>query len=180
MHLANLGVHVKGDTFEGMKTLVIGLDPGTFKFGYAAIVVDDKGSMEFVGAGVFVPNKKLKCWGRILEIGTDLKEWLSQVRLPFKDYGILVAQEEGFCRGGPATKALAGVRGVASYEVARAFGVEVKGYMPLSVKKLATGSGSSDKAVVEKVVRARFGLKTPLDEDAADALAVTLCRAQDA
>lgn len=163
-----------------MKTLVIGLDPGTFKFGYAAILAEDRKPFRFVDAGVFVPNKKLKCWGRILEIGTDILEWLPQVRQSFKDCGILVGMEEGFCRGGAATKALAGVRGVASYEVARAFGVEVKGYMPLSVKKLATGSGSSDKEAVERVVRARFGLNSPLDEDAADALAVALCRAQDA
>lgn len=55
-------------------------------------------------------------------------------------------------------------------------GLAVSPYAPTEVKLTVTGSGRSDKAQVQELVRVQLGLSAPPEPvDAADALAVALC-----
>jgi crossover junction endodeoxyribonuclease RuvC len=73
---------------------------------------------------------------------------------------------------------LAEARGVVLATLCR-LGLAVDELSPAEVKSAITGSGRADKQQVARMVRLLLGLAAaPLAEDAADALAVALARAQ--
>ena len=55
------------------------------------------------------------------------------------------------------------------------FEVPVAEYSPRSIKQSILGRGSADKAQIQHMVRVLLGVKEPIQNDAADALAVALC-----
>jgi crossover junction endodeoxyribonuclease RuvC len=62
--------------------------------------------------------------------------------------------------------------------VAAQSGLEVHEYPPAVVKRTVVGRGAADKTQVARLVAALLGLKTPPEEDAADALAVAITHIQ--
>ncbi len=54
-------------------------------------------------------------------------------------------------------------------------GLKVAEYSPRSVKQAIVGRGGADKAQVQHMVGLLLGIKGPIQNDAADALAVALC-----
>ena len=54
-------------------------------------------------------------------------------------------------------------------------GVPVSEYSPRSVKQAIVGRGGADKGQVQHMVGLLLGIKEPIQNDAADALAVALC-----
>ncbi len=71
--------------------------------------------------------------------------------------------------------AIGEARAVALLAAAQA-GLPVSAYAPAEVKLAVAGSGRSDKAQVQEMVRLQLGLeKAPQPADVADALAVALC-----
>lgn len=53
--------------------------------------------------------------------------------------------------------------------------VPVSDYTPRSVKQAIVGRGSADKSQVQHMVAILLGIKGPIQNDAADALAIALC-----
>jgi crossover junction endodeoxyribonuclease RuvC len=53
--------------------------------------------------------------------------------------------------------------------------VPVSEYSPRSVKQAIVGRGSADKAQVQHMVGLLLGIKGPIQNDAADALAIAIC-----
>ena len=56
-------------------------------------------------------------------------------------------------------------------------GLPLSEYSAKQVKKAVVGYGAAAKAQMQVMVRSLLGLKTPLQEDEADALAVAICHA---
>jgi crossover junction endodeoxyribonuclease RuvC len=67
-------------------------------------------------------------------------------------------------------------RGVALCQVARA-GVALFEYAPSEVKRALAGTGGAGKSQVGRMVRVLLGHPAPIEEDAADALALALTHA---
>ncbi len=66
------------------------------------------------------------------------------------------------------------VRGVVIATCAAA-GIPVFEYSPRLVKQALTGFGGADKEQVSKMVKSIAGIRSDLQEDAADALAIAIC-----
>lgn len=149
----------------------LGLDPGTLKFGYGCIdVVGPR--MAYVDCGVLSAAKSKQPYPRLIEIGADLERLIEDLKPD------VVAIEAAFIQRVNGALMLGAARGVAAYIAGRR-GLAVREYAPSTVKKAATGNGAADKSQVCALVRARLGMKATPSEDAGDALAVAICRAQD-
>jgi crossover junction endodeoxyribonuclease RuvC len=90
-----------------------------------------------------------------------------------------VAAVEGifYCRNVKTAMALGHARGVVIAACGQK-GLPVYEYAPRTVKKGIVGSGSASKEQVAQMVKTVLGLKEVPQEDAADALAIAMCHAQ--
>ena len=59
-------------------------------------------------------------------------------------------------------------------------GLRVHPYSPTKVKQAVVGFGRAEKSQVQHMVKLLLGLSEPLQEDAADALAIAICHAHHA
>jgi crossover junction endodeoxyribonuclease RuvC len=89
----------------------------------------------------------------------------------------VAVEEIFFAKYANAALKLGHARGVALL-VAAESELEVHEYPPAIVKRTVVGRGSADKTQVGRLVSAVLGLKTPPEEDAADALAVAITHIQ--
>jgi crossover junction endodeoxyribonuclease RuvC len=163
-----------------MSTLVIGVDPGTYRMGVGVIRVVGK-RMEYVRAELLEAKRGWPLARRLVELHNDLVELLDQwstVDFAGGEVNQLAAIEEGF-RGGQGDASLAEARGIARCALARIVNMDVRGYAPATVKKAVTGSGRADKVQVMRMVTARLKLKVAPGPDVADALAVAITRAME-
>ena len=173
-------------------TLVIGVDPGTYRMGVGVIRVVGK-RLKFVRAELLEAEKKRPLAWRLQSLREDLVELcndLADLRNGILvDFGPadglppnvhLTGIEEGFGGGFASDLSLAEVRGVAREVLASSFGSAVlRGYAPATVKLAATGRGNASKEYVAKMVTARLKLKVAPGPDVADALAVAITRAME-
>ena len=158
-------------------TIVIGVDPGTYRMGVGVIRVDGK-RLEYARAELLEAKKSDPLAARLVTLRNDLVE-LCNDAIDSADT-IVTAIEEGFGGGFATDLSLAEVRGVAREVLASSFGAGVlRGYAAATVKKAVTGSGRADKVQVTRMVTARLKLKVAPGPDVADALAVAITRAME-
>ena len=151
--------------------LVLGIDCGTERTGYA-VIDSDGGRHRMVTAGVIRTQTGAPLEGRLLEIARGLRDVIQQQRPE------AAAVEQVFHAANTKTALkLAHVRGVALLAVAEA-GIELGEYSPLEVKTAVVGYGRAEKTQVQMMVASLLGLDQPLaSEDASDAVAVAICQA---
>jgi len=147
---------------------VLGIDPGSRRTGWG--VVDRDGNAHTaVAYGTATANAKLDLAHRIHTIVKQVGEAIDQHRPE------AVAIEEAFYHESVrSTLVLGHVRG-ALLVLAVDRGLDVFEYTPREVKLSVAGSGASAKEQVEFMVRRILGIRTPIQADAADALATALC-----
>lgn len=150
---------------------VIGIDPGLRRTGWG--VVDQEGNaVRFVASGTIRPDDKLPLALRLATVHDGLAEIVREWR-PDE-----AAVEETFVnKDARATLKLGQARGVAMLVPALA-GLPVAEYAPNQVKKTVIGVGHADKKQVSMMVKVLLPKATFDSEDAADALAIALCHAQ--
>lgn len=150
--------------------LTIGIDPGTAATGYGIIQEDEKGNLETIDYGVIHTSNEQSLPYRLLEIHNRLLE-LIQLHRPQSG-----AVEKLFFQKNVRTAISVGQgRGIAMLALAQA-GIEVAEYTPLEVKLAVTGYGGADKRQIQEMVKVLLGMEEiPKPDDAADALAVTIC-----
>lgn len=158
--------------------LVVGLDPGSIKTGYAIVLVD-RGDVQYVECGVISAPANDNAWPRIKIISADLATLLDSHHF---GRGDIVGVETAYVpqdRGPKGVETLAHARG-ALVQVCLQRDLEVVTVAPSTVKKAVTGSGRSDKEAVAEMVRKRFKLRNTPAPDAADALGIALAVANGA
>lgn len=149
--------------------LVLGIDPGLATTGYG-LVEGDGQRLELVSYGVLRTPAGLPTAQRLVQIHRELTELLDQYKPQ------ATAVEELFFATNARTAMIVGeARGVLLLTLAQA-GLEVAEYTPLQVKQAITGYGQADKTQVQEMVRLLLSLDDiPRPDDAADALAVSIC-----
>ncbi|MGI5916285.1 MAG: crossover junction endodeoxyribonuclease RuvC [Anaerolineae bacterium] len=149
--------------------LVLGIDPGLATTGYG-LVEGDGHRLTPVAYGVLRTPANMPTADRLVQIHRGLQELLDRYRPQ------AAAVEELFFATNARTAMVVGeARGVLLLTLAEA-GLSVAEYTPLQVKQSITGYGQADKAQVQEMVRLLLDLDDiPHPDDAADALAVSIC-----
>ena len=150
--------------------IVLGIDPGLTRCGYA--VIDGRGSRTLVTLALGVirtaPTTPLPL--RLAELKIELAALIAQYRPD------AVAVEQVFFQVNVRTAMSVGQASGLALAEAAAAGCDVVQYTPNQVKNAVAGYGGAGKLQVQKMVQARLGLATvPEPPDAADAAALALC-----
>jgi len=152
-------------------TTVIGLDPGTRRFGWA--IVQRVGTRLLHRAhGVVQTDDRAPIATRLVAIEQALVEVIA-AHTPVE----ASVETIFFAKDAQAAAKLGHARGVALLVCARA-GLIVHEYSPALVKKAVAGSGRAEKAQVAQMVRVVLGLAEAPTGDAADALAIAITHLQ--
>ncbi len=151
------------------KDLVLGIDPGTVRTGYALVEEADRGPRVVDYGAIQVP--------RGLSVGEKLALIFSALDRVIQERApTAVAVEEVFFAHNARSALLLGqARGVAILAAAQA-GLPVYEYAPLQVKQAVAGYGRAPKRQLQEALKLLLELpQVPEPEDAADALAVAVC-----
>lgn len=150
--------------------LVLGIDPGLNRTGYAIVVRDGK-SGRLIEGGIIRTCRTHSLSDRLGEIADGLREVIADHRPK------AMAVEQAFSHGRNfrSSLMLAHVRG-AILLVASESELPVIQLAPTEVKRLLTGSGRASKEQVQAAIQSELRLASVLEpNDVADASAVALC-----
>ena len=149
---------------------ILGIDPGSRATGYG--VIEKKGNrLYYVTCGVIRLSDKNSFSGRLKIIFDGLCEVIDSHK------PTVAAVEDVFVAANPRTALKLGhARGVAVL-AALHNGLQVHDYTPRMVKQAVVGYGNADKNQVQQMVRVLLQLSASPSADAADALAVAMCHA---
>ena len=149
--------------------LVLGLDPGLATTGYGVIEGDGR-ELWHIAHGVIRTAAKQPMAQRLIDLHQKLGELIGQF------HPDAAAVEDLFFATNARTAMSVGqARGVLLLTLAQA-GLPVFEYTPLQIKQAVTGYGQADKNQVQQMVRILLHLEElPRPDDAADALAVSIC-----
>ena len=149
---------------------ILGIDPGSRATGYG--VIAKKGvRLYYVTCGVIRLSDKYSFSERLKIIFDGLCEVI-EAHKP-----TIAAVEDVFVAANPRSALKLGhARGVAVL-AALHNGLKVHDYTPRMVKQAVVGYGNADKLQVQQMVRLLLQLSAPPSADAADALAVAMCHA---
>lgn len=147
---------------------VLGIDPGSRYTGYGIIDEGADGAFRHVASGV---------------IQVEGRPFPDRLRTIFEELGAIIeryrpalaAVEQVFVRRNPDSALKLGQARGAAICACVGGHIEIAEYTASAVKQAITGSGGAEKTQVAYMVRMLLSVKTPLQEDAADALAVALC-----
>lgn len=144
-------------------TIILGIDPGTARLGYAIIELLEKPSL--IDCGIISTSKDDTDAQRLKEIRQDLAEIIKTHKPD------LASVEKLFFFKNPKTIIpVAQARGVI-LEVAATHGLEVFEYTPLEMKKTITGNGMAKKDMVSEIIHRELGLSEQIKpDDAVDAV----------
>jgi crossover junction endodeoxyribonuclease RuvC len=149
---------------------IIGIDPGSRATGYG--VISKRGNrVYYVTCGVVRLSDKFSFSDRLKIIFDSLCEVIESHR------PTVAGIEDVFVAANPRTALKLGhARGVAVL-AALHNGLAVYDYTPRMVKQAVVGYGNADKQQVQQMVRVLLKLSAQPAADAADALAVAMCHA---
>jgi crossover junction endodeoxyribonuclease RuvC len=149
--------------------LVLGIDPGLATMGYG-LVRDEDQALVPITFGVIRTPPKVATAERLMQLHRELDELLT-VYHP----DVAAVEELFFSTNARTALAVGEARGVALLTLAQA-GLPIAEYTPMQVKQAVTGYGGAHKMQIQQMVRILLGLDDiPRPDDAADALAVSIC-----
>ncbi|MFW5786844.1 MAG: crossover junction endodeoxyribonuclease RuvC [Halanaerobiales bacterium] len=152
--------------------LILGIDPGLATLGFG--LVEKKGNQfKAINYGTISTPASMENVKRLEKIFIELNDLIKEYS---PDH---MAVEELFFNKNVKTAIKVGqARGVILLTGSRA-GLNVKEYTPLQVKQSVVGYGRARKQQVQRMVQTLLGLEDiPKPDDAADALAVSICHGQ--
>jgi crossover junction endodeoxyribonuclease RuvC len=151
--------------------IILGVDPGSVRTGYGAIATDGR-RHRLLEMGALAPPARLELHRRLHFIHAGMAGLIARLCPD------AVAVEDVFHAANTRTALVLGhVRGVILLSAAEA-GLPVHAFPPATVKLQITGFGRAQKTQVALMVARLLGLPGEGEAgDAADALAVALCRA---
>ncbi len=148
---------------------ILGVDPGLAEIGYG-VVEEDGNSLSQIEFGLLRTSSEKSDLERLNIVFEELTKIIKRLE-PEQ-----MAVEELFFNKNAKTAIRVGqARGVILLAGSRA-GIPVFEYTPLEVKQAVVGHGRAEKMQVQQMVKTLLGLaEIPASEDAADALAVSIC-----
>jgi len=150
--------------------VVLGIDPGLTRCGYAAIQATGPNSAIALSLGVIKTPATDPLPKRLAELRSEFATLIAEFR-PH-----VVAVEHIFFQNNVRSAMSVGQASGLALAEAWSCGCEVVQYTPNQVKGAVAGWGAADKIQVQKMVQARLGLsQVPRPADAADAAALALC-----
>jgi crossover junction endodeoxyribonuclease RuvC len=149
--------------------IILGVDPGSRMTGYGVVRLDgsqlthlDSGAIAIAGKSI---GERLNCIFK--ELSTIVKQWTPEV----------AAVEQVFMHLNPGGAIKLGQARGAAIVAAASLGLQTAEYSARQIKQSVTGHGGADKLQVQQMVARLLHLELPLQNDAADALAVAICHA---
>ena len=150
--------------------LVLGIDPGLLRTGYA-VLSDDDPEAGLVEAGVIRLTRGRPLPDRLVE----LEQGLEMIIVTHRPTTLACEELYAHYRHPRTAILMAHARGVILALAARR-GLAVVSVAATNVKKLLTGSGRAGKRQVQRAIMATLGLPVlPEPADVADAIAIGLC-----
>jgi crossover junction endodeoxyribonuclease RuvC len=153
---------------------ILGLDPGTASFGYGVVekvTTTRPVTYRSVTYGCISTSAKIAMADRLVQIYDQITELINE----WKPDAVAI-EKLYFMRNITTGIAVSQARGVALLAVAQQ-GLPLTEYDPTTVKLTITGYGHAEKQQVQKMIQLQLGLKSiPKPDDAADGLAIALCR----
>ncbi|MCE2982946.1 MAG: crossover junction endodeoxyribonuclease RuvC [Parachlamydia sp.] len=157
---------------KNIRTVILGVDPGTIVTGYGIIEIDGH-TITAIDFGCIRPPLAYKLSDRYLVIHEGIAQLIEQyaptaiaVETQYVHKNVQSAIKLGMARG--AVILAAKMKELGVFE-----------YAPTQAKLAVVGSGKASKKQVQGMVQRRLNLlKEPEPEDAADALALAICHAQ--
>ena len=149
--------------------VVLGIDPGLVRTGYAVLRRTRSGPQLLEG-GFLSSTPSLTLAERVLEIGQGMQEILRE----FRPESVAIEQIFSMPRNPKSALLMAHARGAILLTIAAA-GLPILHYSPRQMKKLLTGSGTASKLQVQQAVQRELRLSQPLEPfDVADACAIAI------
>jgi crossover junction endodeoxyribonuclease RuvC len=150
--------------------IVLGIDPGLTRCGYAVIESGSGKSVVARALGVIRTPPSDALPERLAELRRELAALIAE----FHPHAVAV--EQVFFQVNVRTAMSVGQASGLALAEAASRGCEVAQYTPNQVKDAVVGYGAATKEQVQKMVQARLGLASPpRPADAADAAALALC-----
>jgi len=151
--------------------IVIGVDPGAANTGFG-VVRTAGGRMVALDGGVIETGPELPVEQRLARIHDSLRQLIV-----WHEPKAMALEDLFFGKNVGSALSVGQARGV-SLLAASQRSVPCFDYTPQAVKKAVCGSGSADKAQVQRMVASLLGLpEPPASDHAADAFAVAICHA---
>lgn len=155
-----------------MSIKILGIDPGTGIMGWG-LIEKNANNIKPLKYGCIRTEANSPLPERLLIIYESLCD-IIKINKP----DCMAIEDLFFFKNQKTVMSVAQARGVA-IACAMAQGLTVSEYTPLQVKQALTGYGRADKSQMQEMVRLSCKLKVcPKPDDAADALAIAICHAQ--
>jgi crossover junction endodeoxyribonuclease RuvC len=152
---------------------ILGIDPGTVVMGYGTIE-SENGELALVDFGAIKVSEKSQIGERLNRLYHEL---LKVIQLHKPD---VIAVEQPFVAKNVRTALAIGRAQAIAILAAAEKKVPAFEYTPAQIKQRVANYGASSKEQVQEMVRLLLGLEeAPQPNDAADALAVAICHAQE-
>lgn len=149
--------------------IVLGIDVGFAISGWS-VIRREKGTNTLIDYGIIASSSKS-------ELPCRLREIYDGVTTIIRQYSpdSFAIESLFYFKNQKTVIAVAQARGVLLLAAEEA-GLKIFNYTPLQVKMAVTGYGRADKKQIQKMVTTIMGLKEiPKPDDAADAIAVSIC-----
>jgi crossover junction endodeoxyribonuclease RuvC len=160
----------KSDTNSGFGFVVLGVDPGLTRCGYAAIEVGQSRAPTLLKMGVVSTDVSADLPDRLATLQADFEVLMDEAQPD------AVAVEQVFFQNNVRTAMGVGQASGLVLAMAARRGIHVVQYTPSQVKSAVTGSGTANKLQVQQMVQRQLKLRSlPQPPDAADAAALALC-----
>jgi len=157
---------------KSKEQIIMGIDPGVANTGYGLIRKRGE-KLELIDYGCITTSSQFAFRERLEKIHKDLKKIIRK----YKPTEIAI-EKIFFCKNVKTALMVGEARGVALL-VSIQSGLTLSEFTPLEVKQAITSYGRASKGQIQEMVRVLLNLeKIPKPDDAADALAVAICRAQ--
>lgn len=157
--------------------IILGLDPGTATTGYGIVSIE-KNNFSVVSFGLIETDKNQTSGKRLVEIYDKLSRLIKET-----EPDVIAIEKIFFATNAKTAISVGQAIGIMIY-CAQKHKKNIFEYAPGTIKKQISGSGRSDKKMMQKAVRKILGpkikskkhQKTHFD-NSADALAIALCHA---
>ena len=148
--------------------IILGIDPGTTRIGYALLQKNDSGNINLITYGCLKINKKAQP-ERLAEISKSILDLISKYRPQ-----TMAIEKLFFTKNVKTALSVSEARGVI-INCASSNNLNVLEFTPLEVKLAIAGYGKAEKYQIQKMVCSILKLnEIPRQDDAADAIAIGL------